>query len=144
MKVTVKIEGLDDLRAKFAQTRMGTDAVLGTAVLAGAEVVRQAAERDAPGPHIEMELEHSGGHKAEAIIGPDDEHWYYMYAETGTVGHGIEPLSKEALSWPGIGHAVGSVWHPGRAAEPFLRPAIDSNHGRILDAIGRVLRSVIG
>ncbi len=50
---------------------------------------------------------------------------YAADVEYGTAPHVIKPTKKKALYWPGAAHPVASVNHPGTAAQPFLRPAIE-------------------
>lgn len=50
---------------------------------------------------------------------------YAAAVEYGTSPHVIKPKYKQALYWPGAAHPVAQVNHPGTAAQPFLRPAIE-------------------
>ena len=50
---------------------------------------------------------------------------YAAAVEYGTSPHVIKPVNKRALYWPGAAHPVAQVNHPGTAARPFLRPAIE-------------------
>lgn len=50
---------------------------------------------------------------------------YAAAVEYGTSPHVIKPKNKKALWWPGAAHPVAQVNHPGSAAKPFLRPAIE-------------------
>lgn len=50
---------------------------------------------------------------------------YAVAVEYGTSPHVIKPKYKQALYWPGAAHPVAQVNHPGTAAQPFLRPAIE-------------------
>lgn len=50
---------------------------------------------------------------------------YAAAVEYGTAPHVIKPVNKKALYWPGARHPVAQVNHPGTAAKPFLRPAIE-------------------
>jgi phage gpG-like protein len=50
---------------------------------------------------------------------------YAAAVEYGTSPHVITPKNKRALYWPGAAHPVAKVNHPGTAAKPFLRPAIE-------------------
>lgn len=50
---------------------------------------------------------------------------YAAAVEYGTAPHVIKPRYKKALYWPGAAHPVAQVNHPGTAAKPFLRPAIE-------------------
>lgn len=141
-----EIEGLDDLIGKLRKMGVDVENVTPAALLDGAEVVQTAANREAPGPYIVVgEVEKRGkGH--EVAIGPDDEHWYWRFLETGTAPHFIEAYSARALRMGSTGaeYFARSADHPGHAARPFLRPAIDENEKPITDAVGarykRVLR----
>lgn len=142
MKLTVKIEGLDDLTGAFQRIKGACDTVLEPAARAGAEVIRNEAIKKAPGPHIELNVKRVTQKKAEVVIGPDKEHWYYQFAEYGTSAHTVKPSKKKALSWPG-GPVVKKVMHPGRSRDPFLQPAIENNQSSILSAISEALRKAI-
>ncbi|OKI04929.1 hypothetical protein A6A06_09545 [Streptomyces sp. CB02923] len=50
---------------------------------------------------------------------------YAAAVEYGTAPHVIVPKNKKALAWPGAAHPVTKVNHPGTAARPFLRPAVE-------------------
>ncbi|MFD1832407.1 HK97-gp10 family putative phage morphogenesis protein [Streptomyces desertarenae] len=50
---------------------------------------------------------------------------YAAAVEFGTAPHVIVPKNRKALYWPGAAHPVAKVNHPGTAARPFLRPAIE-------------------
>ncbi len=142
MKVTARIKGLDELKAAFQRLKGATDTVLVPAAMAGAKVIKEAADQNAPGPHNEISVKQVSAKQVEVEIGPDKEHWYYQFPETGADAHEITPLNKKALTWPG-GPLVKKVRHLGRAAEPFLQPAIENNQNRILEAIASVLRRVL-
>ena len=79
----------------------------------------------------------------EVGIGPDKDHWYYQFFETGAGRHPIGPESKKAIRFPG---AEGQelvrfgVTHPGMAARPFLRPALDGQKAEAVRALGQELR----
>lgn len=77
------------------------------ALLEGAEVVKAAQQRRAPGPFIEIELVKSvdnlkkgsatglmkkdlSGKARYVAIGPDKKHWYYRFAESGVKSHGVK------------------------------------------------------
>lgn len=46
------------------------------------------------------------------------------YVHEGTRPHVILPRDKKALYWPGAGHPVKKVHHPGTKANPFFERAI--------------------
>jgi len=56
------------------------------------------------------------------------------FMETGTTPHTI--TAKKAKSLGVDGRFGKSVKHPGYAARPFLRPALDNNVQRIVNAMG--------
>ncbi|PJN38980.1 hypothetical protein CG747_20790 [Streptomyces sp. CB02959] len=51
---------------------------------------------------------------------------YAAAVEYGTAPHVIVPKNGRALYWPGAAHPVAKVNHPGTAAKPFLRPAVEA------------------
>jgi HK97 gp10 family phage protein len=57
-------------------------------------------------------------------VGPDKKQFYAKFREMGTRPHMIRPVNKKALL---IGDRF-ATWarHPGQEADPFLRPAFDS------------------
>jgi HK97 gp10 family phage protein len=57
-----------------------------------------------------------------------------FYLETGTTPHTI--TAKKAKSLGSDGKFGKSVKHPGYAARPFLRPALDNNVQRVVNAMG--------
>ena len=125
--IRVTIEGDEELLKKLRALGAGVEQILETAVLAGAEIVKDSANRLAPGPHIEAEVTEKSRTKATAEIGPDKEHWYYRFFETGTAVHEIKPHKKGALAfpWAGVDYVLQRVEVTGMPAEPFLRNSMD-------------------
>ncbi|NUR66134.1 MAG: HK97 gp10 family phage protein [Streptomyces sp.] len=64
-----------------------------------------------------------GGRSLGYVVGSNVN--YAAAVEYGTAPHVIKPKYKQALYWPGAAHPVAQVNHPGTAAQPFLRPAIE-------------------
>lgn len=72
-----------------------------TALQAGGDVLKDDANANAPGPHIISEVvsgrtlkkkRKSAGVKGNArvvAVGPDQEHWYYKFAEYGAIPHDV-------------------------------------------------------
>lgn len=142
-KVTVHLEGEEELKAALeALARAARGAILERAANDGAEVIRAGAARRAPGPYIEKAVAQQADYAVEVEIGPDEDHWYYGFAETGAAGHAIGPKNRKALAFEGRGGEVVrfGVEHPGRPAEPFLRPAIDEDGPEAVEATGATLR----
>lgn len=139
-KITVTLEGGDELVAALRELGMGVRAEVRRATVAGAEVIRDQARALAPGPHVEVEVVSATQNGAQVDIGPDQAHWYYRFFETGAAPHEI--VGKPLLALEG-GAVVRRVSHPGMAAAPFLRPAHDASQGEATDAMGAVLRQRI-
>jgi len=144
--ITTRIEGADELKAKIERLKTkARGGILENAAKAGAEVIRDAAAADAPGPHVELELSASAEYAVEFSIGPDAAHWYYMFFETGAGRHAVTGNTKKAVAFQGSGGEVVRVVvdHPGIKAKPFLRPAIDGRRGEAVAVVGRHLRQGI-
>lgn len=138
-RITVKLEGGEELAQALQEIEANVKKVLKAATLAGGEVVAQVANGMAPGPHIEVAVDRVTTTSATVNIGPDKEHWYYQFLEQGVNAHEIRgtPLSFEGdEGWV----RTAMVQHPGHAARPFLRPAHDETHAEQQDAMGAVLR----
>jgi HK97 gp10 family phage protein len=103
----------------------------------------------APGPHILAltSVIESTEDLSVVNIGPDPEHWYYCFTETGTSAHEIFGQLSRPKGWVGNKRGkpsktgkkmlrfisrgtfvtVKKVNHPGMPARPFLRPAMQHN-----------------
>lgn len=138
-RVSVKIEGGEELVKKLK--RMGVDVgrVLESAATAGAEIIAQDASGRAPRPLIRTETAERKGNSATVDIGPLDEVWYWRYLETGAQAHTIQgnPLVFEGEAGLVVAWSVG---HPGMAARPFLRPAFDGKQGQATDEFGNTIK----
>ena len=142
---TVRIEGLEELQGKLRRLGSSVEAVLVVGATEGAKVIRDEARGRGPGPHIEVELKKSSADYAEVSIGPDDEHWYYRFFESGVGSHEIKPSKKKALKFAGReGETVRRrVVHVGMGAKPFLRPAIEAGKGAATDKVREILKRAI-
>lgn len=145
MKTELKIEGDKELVAILQRLGKGLLESVEAATAKGAEVAVSAAKQRAPGPYIEAEVGKVERGKAEFTIGPDKAHWYYIFSETGATRHEIDGHVRKALRFDIGGEEVilKRVKHPGMAAEPFLRPALEENQERIKAAMGETFREVI-
>lgn len=110
------------------------------AVIEGGKVLEDEIESRAPGPHVITVPDRRSIKRGYAgvMVGPDKEHWYYRFFETGASPHEIEPILKEALLLIG-GNLRESVSHPGMGAQPFMRPGFDGAEERVKATIGREL-----
>ena len=143
-KIRMTIEGDEELLKKLAALGDGVEQVLETAAEAGAEVIADQANNHAPGPHIETDITEKSRASATVEIGPDEDHWYYRFFETGVQPHEITPKGG-GLAFTGIeGDIVlQRVSHPGMAANPFLRPAMAEKKQAAVDATGAEFKQEI-
>lgn len=145
VKVELKIEGDKELVAILQRLGAGLMQAVQFATEDGAEVAKNEAIMRGPGPFIITKVGKVERGKAEVGIGPDRAHWYYVFFETGVDRHEIDGNMKKALRFDFGGEEVivKRIKHPGMAAEPFLRPALEENQERIKAAMGETFREVI-
>lgn len=141
-KKGVTLEGGDELARQLKKLDGGVKKVLEDATLTGAEIWRSVADANAPVPEIEKETVEKSADRVAVDVGPNEEHWYLQFFETGTGAHDISPNQAAALLVGGDTFAA-NVFHPGMAAEPFLRPAADENETQAEEALGEVLKEAI-
>lgn len=141
-RIQIKIEGDHELHERLKKLGARARASLLTAAQAGARVIEEDADRRAPGPYVIVGNERVEGGMAEVEIGPDRDHWYYRFFEFGATEHEIkgEPLAFQADGETVF--AMGAT-HPGMSAQPFLRPAVDTQRNQAVSAVGRVFRAEI-
>lgn len=146
MTFRAEIENMDDLEKKIVGLRKDMSKILETATQAGANVIADEADHLAPGPHIDTEVVELTWSHADIEIGPDKEHWYYKFFETGTAAHEVTPRSVGGLEFPGAeGEMVVRqvVFVSGMPASPFMRPAFDGKKNEAEEAVGREFLQVI-
>lgn len=138
-RMKVKLEGDEELKRKLNVLGQRANVSLLSAVRAGAEDLREEANRLAPSPDVVTGNEKVDSGVAEISIGPREGKWYLRFFEFGATSHEIKgsPLAFEGERGLVI---TRSVKHPGMAARPFLRPAIMRNKERIVAKIGEVFR----
>jgi HK97 gp10 family phage protein len=121
--IKVTIRGEAELNRKIQQltARMGKEALV-EAVLEGAEIIRADAEARAPvrtgflKGHINKRVSERKTGRVTVDIGPEKKAWYGLFPELGTIHY---------------------------AARPYLRPAIDENQDRVVDAVKARLKKEI-
>lgn len=140
--VSVRLEGGEELLRKLERLDVNVKGALRAAGEAAADVIQGVANSRAPGPHVETDVLRATGSFVEVAVGPDKEHWYYRFHETGAAPHEItgSPLAFEG----DVGTVITSqVAHTGMAAAPFLRPAMDEKQDDAVDAAGDRLRLAV-
>jgi len=142
---TSKLIGEKELNEKLQKLGVKARASLLSATKAGGDVIQEEANRNAPGPHIVMGHEKAQDSQAEVDIGPDEEHWFYRFFEFGAGAHEIKAKTAAALAFQGRSGLVitQAVQHPGMAAVPFLRNAMDSKRDETVAGMGKVFRAEI-
>lgn len=142
-RITVKIEGADELIKKLRRLGVDTSQILEAAATIGAQVLADDANARAPEPKIAMETVEAKKTSVMVDIGPLDEVWWWRFLETGAQPHTItgNPLVFEVEGDETI--QTGLVQHPGMAARPFLRPAFDGKHPKATDAFGKVMKKTV-
>ena len=122
--MSVTIKGMDVLKRRLKALGDNTRGeLLRKAALAGAEVVREEAQRLAPkrtgrgAAGIKVEADQTSGSSTTAKVGYDSKTaWYMLFQELGTRHH---------------------------SAQPHLRPALDTKKGQAVREVGRVLKTGI-
>ncbi len=141
--IGIKLEGGEELKRLLAKAGDAAAGHLKEAGLAGGEVIKDEAVRNAPGPGIWCGLDKIGADFVEIAIGPLAEKWYYRFFEFGASPHEISPQDAEALLIAGEKFAAHAVQTGGMAAKPFLRPALDTKDDDAVEAVGKVLWRVL-
>jgi HK97 gp10 family phage protein len=92
--------------------------------------------------HIEVQVVKSTASSCLVRIGPDEDHWYGRMLETGAAAHTIKAKPGKLLRFTVNGQFVSTkeVQHPGMAAHPFLRPALDTKQNEALKAFAAVMK----
>jgi HK97 gp10 family phage protein len=144
IEVRAELKGTREAIMRLRKIGADVGKVKKRAAEAGGEVIRGEADRMAPGPHIVMQTK-AKGDRVRVDIGPDDEHWYYKFFETGVGRHDIGPKNSSVLRFIDEGELVFTrlVDHPGMPAQPFLRPALDENVSRVVEAVAREIRKAL-
>lgn len=139
-RVEVRMEGGEALMAALEALKLNVRSELRRATVAGAQIIETIAQALAPGPHIGHAVVSASAEQVVVEIGPKKSHWYYRFFETGARPHEIR--GKPLLAFEGGGGLIITprVNHPGMAAQPFLRPAADSNEDAVQNEMGQALR----
>ena len=69
---------------------------------------------------------------------------YASYVNDGTGPYVIEPVSAQALYWPGADHPVKRVQHPGIKGRHFVEQSVDDVNGRLDGYFLKALEEVLG
>jgi HK97 gp10 family phage protein len=151
VRIVCDVQGKEEILAALRARGAAARSIIREAVLAGAEVIRQAAEDNAPrktgelAGHIVKSIDEkaSQGNTCAVDVGPDRNHYYGRVVETGAQAHEITPDMKKALKL-GDDEFAMTIHHPGFPAKPFLRPAFDAKHEEAQRVIEEKLKLALG
>lgn len=144
--VKIQVDGIENVKRALDGQRDALRQALEKIVLAGAEVIRSAAESQAPGKIANDMLKEPAektGTKVIVHIGPHKRRWYAQIVEKGAVAHPVAPRKKKALKLAD-NTLRRSAQHPGMRARPFLRPAFDGNQDNASAAMGDQVKATLG
>lgn len=142
-QVRLEVEGLDDHIRQLQRMGVAMAGAVLEAALAGGGVIEERANQNlgrTDAVKVELNARETTAKRVVVEIGLVKEKWFLRFRETGTSPHEISPKNAIALSGydgSGIffsaGHEVG-----GMAANPFMRPAVDSSLAAVRDAMRQV------
>lgn len=154
----VIIENDASLGEKIRRVGSEVEGVLSQAVQLGADDVVGIANQLAPGPHVTREQSKPWNLTSKAMdIGPDKQHWFYSFFESGVQAFEIHMLKKRATRGSGktrpihsdkravrFSAGVFSVVKRGpMPARPFLRQALLSHQDAIAKRMGDAFVQVL-
>ena len=138
----VQIQGLDQLKAKLAESPAIVTPRLQQAVSSSLDVLASNTTTDNV-PHKTGNLVarwHKELRNLTGKWGPEMD--YAPFVEFGTAPHAIYPKDKKALFWEGAEHPVKAVQHPGTAANPFMERILEASTGGINQLFAYALRLI--
>lgn len=149
-----KIRGLAELDKVLSDLPVKMEAnILRGALRAGAMVIQQAAQANVPtrtgrlrdtiraSAGIDKRVGRvtarvrAGGRKTKRSEGA----FYAHMVEFGTQPHDIKPRGRKSMVVAGLLREI--VHHPGAAARPFMRPAMDASHAAAAQAVADYIRN---
>lgn len=169
-RMDIKLRGGDELVKKLQA--MGKDApeALQGAARAGGKTLLAGIEQRAPGKGFVMEDAKPNTAQTKSVeFGPDKDHWYYQFFETGVQPFEIDMVRRkskrsavdraktakkgktvlvrgrkiegdtQALKFDG--QFARHVRRGGMVAQPFMRPGYDAKRSDGLDAFGDHIRA---
>ena len=141
----VNVKGLSELQAFLDQLPAKIEAnIMRSAMRAGANVILKEARANVPEKTglLRAGLKVSTRSRrgvVTATIRAGGKHAYIgKFVEYGTAAHFIKPKKAKSLFIAGI--MRNGVDHPGAAPKPFMRPALDSQAGAALEAVGEAIK----
>ena len=148
IRTTVELQGLEAVVRELEKRRMDVVAGVEQICHAGATVIREAAEANAPGSiaeDIQQETTARRGTRVEVSVGPSRKNKIARFVEYGTRPHLIPKAGKRRKKKALLiqGRFAAYARHPGARPRPYLRPAFDHNTGAAEDAMARETKRVV-
>jgi len=96
VRISATLEGGEELLKKLKGLGIDATAAADRATHAAMSVARDKIEADAPGPFIEMQRDDKikGAGRAAYDVGPDTDHWFYQFFETGVQPFEIDMVRR--------------------------------------------------
>ena len=144
----VKFEGGEELLKQMQALKVNVRKSMTGATRAGMKVVQVDAEQRAKslstrgGKATRLVMSSQKPLHATADVGPSRRKWVLLFFEQGVTRHEIvgNPLVFEGERCLVV---LGSVDHPGMAATPWLRPALEAKSDEAIRVFGEKLRAAI-
>ncbi len=136
--LSIKVEGITAIERKLLDLTANLgDQILEEAAMAAGAIIRDDAKLRAPratgegAKSIIVEVVEREPGRVVVGVGPDKEHFYMRFHETGVGPHLIKRGGK-------------TIKHPGHGATPFLRPALDEKKDEAKAAAAAVIEKYTG
>jgi HK97 gp10 family phage protein len=139
----IDISGLSDLKKRLTKLPERIEKnIMGAAVRAGANIIKSAAVANLGGKKTDIVVAKSRSPKGvtKFKIGTSGKKFYLMYRELGTRPHVIKIGKTKKFLADGAVVFGKVVQHPGQAPKPFLRPALDENAQKAVDAMAKKIK----
>lgn len=141
----VHVKGFNELQKFLDQLPAKMEAnIMRGAMRAGANVILQQARANVPAKTglLRAGLKVSTSRRrgvVKATVRAGGKHAYIgKFVEYGNAAHFIKPKNAKSLFIAGI--MRNGANHPGAAPKPFLRPALDTQSGAALVAVGEAIK----
>lgn len=148
VRLAAKIEGGEELLKELQKLGINVRKTVAGAATLGAQVLAQNADELAPesshrGKRIGVAVTARERDHVTVSIGPRKKFWYLRFFETGAAPHEIHGKPYLRFFGPNGPIEVKSVHHPGMAARPFLRPAVDAHGNDAIQVTGEAFRAAV-
>ncbi|BBB65910.1 hypothetical protein UNDYM_1657 [Undibacterium sp. YM2] len=145
MAAFTNIKGGDELQKFLDQLPAKIEAnIMRSSLRAGAKVILDAAKENVPVEHgdlrasLRISTRSKRGVVTATVKAGSKKAFYWRFVEFGTAAHGIKPKKAASLLFGNV--FAESVLHPGARAKPYMRPALDTQAGAAIQAVGEAIK----